>query len=363
MSQPPVGPVGPVGPVQGSPQGPGYRQGPSGPPIGWVGPPVAPPPPPSPLPEQPRAYHAFLRSATFRWWKPLVAVLAVGLLWIVLQTILTVPAIFADGGFEAVYRDGQLRLGPWVFLANNVGIATAIPLVLLLSWAFFGQRPRWASSIQGGFRWGWFFRCVGVVVPFWLVTIAIEFALSPPDDLGPRWYTVLMVVGILLTTPVQAAGEEYLLRGFLARAVGSYFRVEWLGWAVSTVICSLVFMRLHMAADPWLNVFYVGFGVASSWMVWRTGGLEASCALHIVNNLLAEVTMPFSDFSGMMDRSVGTGDPTVLINMGLMVVVAIIIDRLARRRGLPQRTAPGRRPTPALPGVPGGPGVPGQPTV
>ncbi|WP_040161309.1 CPBP family intramembrane glutamic endopeptidase [Nigerium massiliense] len=348
---------GPVPP--GVPLPPGVLPGGPVPPVGQPGWLSGVPQPGRPfvrdpgLPIREAAYHQFFRTPKWRWWKPIVAALAVGLAWFLVQIVIQVPAVFADVARDRALAEalgrGEMRIGPWMFLANNVGIASAIPITMLLGWGILGQRPRWLSSIQGGFRWRWLGRALLIILPLWIIAVGIEYAVQPPQDLELKWYTGLMIAGIVLTTPLQAAGEEYLIRGFLARAIGSYFRNEVVGWTIAAIVGAAVFMSLHMAADPWLNLYYFCFGLAASWMTWRTGGLEAAVAMHVVNNVLSEATMPFSDFSTMMDRSVGTGDPSILINVALMAVVAATMGWWAKRNGLPRRTAPGLSDTPALP--------------
>jgi len=295
------------------------------------------------LPVEERSHPFFFRTPAWRWWKPIVAALVTALIATVLLTVPPLIGMVLDGtDFSEIANTGELVLGPWGFLGNNVGLALAIPLAMLMQWAFFGQRPKWLSSVQGGFRWRWFGRCVAAVAPIWLVILGIEYALTGlPPDIHVRPYTVLLVIGILLTTPLQSAGEEYLMRGLEQRLVASYFKVETVGWVVATIVSSLTFMVLHGAADPWLNVFYFTFGAIASWLTWRTGGLEASVAIHVVNNVLSEAFMPWTDFSGMFDRSAGSADASVLINVGVLVIAGGLLTWLARRGRVVARTAPG----------------------
>lgn len=101
-------------------------------------------------------------------------------------------------------------------------------------------------------------------------------------------------------------------------------------------------MLLHGAGDLWLNIYYFAFGAVSAWLVWRTGGLEASVAIHVVNNMVAMVPLPFSDLGTAFDRSAGVGSPALLVNMAVLVGAALLFDFLARRTGLATRSAPGR---------------------
>jgi len=291
-----------------------------------------------------REYHTFYRAPRFAWWKPVAALVLAAFAWFVIQIVIGfvwVGSTLAGGGALPMTMD-DLEMTPDFFLLNNVGIALAIPIALGSHWLVFGQRPRWLSSVTGGFRWAWFARCVAWTLPLWLAVLAFELVLAPPQDVRWREYTVFMIVVILLTTPFQAAGEEFLMRGLQQRAVGSWFRNPIVGWLVATTVSSITFMSLHLAQDVWLNAYYVVFGVVASWIVWRTGGLEAAVAIHVVNNMVAEALMPFTDFSGMLDRSAGAADPTVLINMGVLVAAVALLTWQARRRGLTTASAPGR---------------------
>ena len=296
------------------------------------------------LPVADREYHSFYRSPRFAWWKPLAAIMLAALGWGMVQLTLGLVWFLwtmAAGNPVPTGLDDMV-MTPDFFLINNLGIALAIPVALGAHWAVFGQRPRWLSSVAGGFRWGWFGRCVAWTLPMWVGVLAVELALAPPEDVRWREYTIFMVVVILVTTPFQAAGEEYLMRGLQQRAVGSWFRNPVVGWVVSTIVSSLTFMSLHLAQDIWLNIYYLAFGVGASWLVWRSGGLEAAVAIHVVNNMVSEVLMPFTDFSGMLDRTAGTADATILFNVAVMVGAIALLTWQARRHGLATASAPGR---------------------
>ena len=79
-------------------------------------------------------------------------------------------------------------------------------------------------------RWKFFFACLGLSVVA-LVASLVVGALLPHDanELSgdaqradrPAWSRPAIV--ILLTTPLQAIGEEYAFRGYLMQAFGSFF--------------------------------------------------------------------------------------------------------------------------------------------
>ena len=172
------------------------------------------------LPIVERDYFAFFRAPRWRWWKPLLAALMGGALFILITGVIGIVGIVLDGNFQAM-AEGEIAVGPWTFLFNNLGLALCIPLAMFTAWACFQQPPKWLSSVVGGFRWGWFARVLMFVVPLWAVFVTYSFVVDPPVDVRWREYSLLMIAGILFTTPLQAAGEEYLVRGLLGRMVAS----------------------------------------------------------------------------------------------------------------------------------------------
>jgi membrane protease YdiL (CAAX protease family) len=234
------------------------------------------------------------------------------------------------------------RITPVLFLANNIGLALAIPLAIGAHALVYRQRPGWLASIQGRFRWRVLARFVAVCLPIFLAWLAVElFVFGGIDELHPRSETWFMIGVILLTTPLQSAGEEYAFRGLLSRSLGSCFGARRVGLVVSVGVSAGVFALAHGAGDPWLNLFYVAFGGIASWLTLRTGGLEAAIALHAVNNLVAMSFLPFTGLEGLFERDAGTGSPLVLVMLAVLVGAAAAILWQARRLALPQAAAPG----------------------
>ncbi|MDQ7993351.1 MAG: type II CAAX endopeptidase family protein [Propionicimonas sp.] len=300
---------------------------------------------PSELPVVPREYHEFYRTPRLRWWHPLVALLGFGFAWLVAVLLVSLAALFYDiavGSYAFVdLTAADIPITPALFLANNVGLALAIPLALGIQRLVFKQRGGWLFSIAGRLRWGLLGRFMLVTLVLYVVLIAVELLTGGvPTDLSVRPETWFLLVSILLTTPLQSAGEEVALRGLLARSIGAWFPASRVGLVVSTAVTSAVFMVLHGAGDPWLNLQYVCFGVVASVLVWKTGGLEAPIALHVVNNLIGLSVVPFTGLDGLFDREAGVGSPLVLVQVVVLVAAAAGMLWQARRLGLPTSAAP-----------------------
>lgn len=339
--QPPPGGTG-VDPAWGPPvAGPAHGWGP--PPVPWGGPAPA----RSAMPERPQPYHHLWRAPRWRWWKSIL-LLGVGTgLLLLLQFAAVAIALVVDYATGTRTGDalsnGEVRTTPALFIFNNISLAVLVLLVPLWAWAVTGQRPGWMSSVVGRIRWGWLGRCLAWIAPIWLILTVVQAAASWGDPgMRLRWQgdSLVMIVAIVITTPLQSAGEEYAFRGIVNRSIASWFPSEKIGMVAGMLVSAGAFTWAHSAQDGWLNLFYFCFGMLSAWLVYRTGGLEASIAMHLVNNLTAEWTLPFTDISGLFDRQAGSAGPGVLVNILVPLIAVALIEWQAHRHQVVRRYQP-----------------------
>ena len=330
---------------------------------------IAPAPPPGPAEAWlPRPYTQLLRGPRHRWWRPLVSLSVVvggvavlfGLLLVVVVVGIGVTEL-TDGGTltESEFEDALLTSW-WGFLANNLLLAAFIPLSALAVFAGHRWRPRWVSSVEGGLRWRWLL--VSGLVPLVALVVLLGGSwLLDPQAFGPgeqRDSLVLLAV-VLATTPLQAAGEEYLFRGWLSQAVGSWFARAGLGALVAAAVSATLFAMAHGGQDPWLFADRLCFGLVASYLVWRTGGLETAIAFHALNNVL--IFIPTILSGGLEDALNASAAPagTVVVDLVMFVVIAAVVTRMARRRRLERLFRPPARalagPSGAAVGPPGHP--------
>lgn len=365
VALPPYQAPAPQAPYQQAPipyqpplQQPPYRPGlaPYPPASGWQqGAPVAfrpiVPSKPTPLPVEPKRHSQFLQTPRRRWWKLPIALVVAGLAWLIGSIIVSVAAVIYDILNQKIdytnavalqdYLNGVLtHITPALFFANNIGIALMIPSAWL-GMSIYGQRPRWLSSVVGGLRWAWLFRILGLILLPYIALEAFTVVIGGLPQLSWKPYSLFMILVILLTTPLQCAGEEYGLRGLINRLAGSYGSSRISFW-IGAIVSSLAFMWLHAAQDIYLNTFYFTFGMISCWMAWRTGGLEAGIALHVVNNVLAMATLPFSDFSKLFDRQAGSANVMDVAPLALVMLASVgLVEWQVRRRKPVAVAAPG----------------------
>lgn len=166
----------------------------------------------------------------------------------------------------------------WGLLAANLGISSAILVVAGLLRFLHRRRAAWIWSVSPGIRWRYLLACflAGVVV-----LVGLQFLVSGVPVLNPQQGLAGFVVAILLTSPLQAAAEEVLFRGYLMQALGLVWRNQWF----PVIGSALVFALFHGTQNLALFSHRFAFGLIMGALAWRTGGLEASIGAHIANNL------------------------------------------------------------------------------
>ena len=282
---------------------------------------------------EPRPYVHQMRGPRHRWWRPILAGLVAAPTWLLLVGALT--AAFAAAGLlpDTVEEFGT---DPWGSLYGNLVLAALIPATFLGLWAGHRRDPRRVLSVARRLRWGWLLRCTAVVTPLWVVYLAVSWVLFDQEVLPRSEQWVGLVVVSLLTTPLQAAGEEIAFRGGLVQSVGSWFPSPVVALVVTTILSTVTFVAAHGSFDPWIGIEIGTLAVFGCYLAWRTGGLEAVLVIHIVNNVLITVTGAL--FGGLEESYVdttSTGSPLSALSAVLATgVVTAVLLWLGRRRGI-----------------------------
>jgi membrane protease YdiL (CAAX protease family) len=292
-----------------------------------------------PPPVRQRFYHEALSEPRRPWWIAALALITFAVSTVILSALLSFAAVELDLVLgltsAASVAAGELSITPTLFLANNLLLASLIPLSMLIQWAFFGVRPRWMHSVTGTWRWHLIGRSALFIVPIFLLYTGVGLAVALATMIGkpPSGNTVALLIIIVLTTPFQAAGEEYGFRGFIARTVGSWSSRTGVSFAIGTIASSIVFALVHFAADPWLIAYYLVFAVGMSLIVRATGGLEIAVLIHTLNNVLLLIpAVVLSSLEESLNRDVGAAGPYALVPMAVITIITLIVVRWAPRR-------------------------------
>ncbi|WP_232548104.1 CPBP family intramembrane glutamic endopeptidase [Propioniciclava soli] len=234
--------------------------------------------------------------------------------------------------FEATYRLLVAYEVPFGLVVSHLGLAVLLPIAVLLVVLIHRGHPRFLSSVVGRLRPGWFALCFGIAVVTLLAVLVAQNLTAPGGpswELAPqpRWWLFLLVM--LLTTPLQAAAEEYFFRGYLMQALGSLVAAPWFGIVTSAA----VFTMFHSSTNAALVLDRFAFGLLAGWLVWRTGGLEAAIAAHVVNNVtsftLGALTSSMAQVRAVTEVTwVGAGWDVA--RFGLFTLVVWLVARRVR---------------------------------
>ena len=90
-----------------------------------------------------------------------------------------------------------------------------------------------------------------------------------------------MIISLIII-PAQCIVEEHVFRGLIMQTLGAWFKNP----ILAIIIQSVIFAIVH--SYNFLGVVTIGIsGIVYGWLSWRTNGLEASAAIHSINNLMS----------------------------------------------------------------------------
>ena len=291
------------------------------------------------LPTRLKDYYRFFQVPARKWWYGLFVFLAI---IVIAFGLLLLNWLFP---LDDISEDADEWAPAIGILVGNLEVGGLfIGIAVLVAWLLFRQGFGWLSSVVGRFRWKWFAVTIAVFgtgLLLWQAGKFLFFDLPEGivEELAIRPYTVFILVVLLLTVPLQSAGEEFLVRGLLGRSIAAAVPFRKIGLILSVLISSLIFMLLHQEESLSRNLMFFSWGLMMWWLAYRTGGIEASIAFHAVNNLLEQWPLPFVDLNEVSTR--GKVDLlSTLLMLVIQLILILIIDLLARRRNLVRMSSP-----------------------
>ncbi|MBA2553840.1 MAG: CPBP family intramembrane metalloprotease [Geodermatophilaceae bacterium] len=243
---------------------------------------------------QPTAYLQLLRTPTYGWWKSLLGLLLAVTVWFVGSVVLLVVAIVARGGDADGFLDDIATdpLGaPTSLLIVNLNLALLIPSVWVALLAVHQERLGWVSSVVRRLRWRLMLVFGSAATGLLAIGLVLGYLIVDPvagsgEDSYDSGFIVGMLAVVLLTTPLQAAGEEYFFRGYLSQVIAGWIPPRAAGAIVAGLLTGSLFALAHGSQDVPTFLSRLAFGLTASLVAWLTGGLEASIAYHVMNNVL-----------------------------------------------------------------------------
>lgn len=338
-----------------------------------------------PAPGTPYHRLATLRPGWAAWSKPLLAVLAAFIAYVVMASVLLVGTILV------------LALLPGVNVA--IGIASGDPTSPLDMGLALAMGALWLPAGMIGVRFGgwrplgptWSVtarprRDIVTSTGIWVVVAGLaavalaavvgaitgspELAAGPGVDADtPGAAQLLLVVLIALVLgPIQAAGLELTLRGVLLQALGTWLRSPALPVLATTAV---VLIGRDLAAPVLIPALALALSLGL--LAWKSGGVELSIILattvtigSIASTAIASGTGAAAGTAALLAASAAPGTSAAALNatdqtaalaggiaaaatlLGLTVVVGVLISRRAGIGLLEPVTRPATEPAPPV---------------
>lgn len=211
-------------------------------------------------------YHRVLAGEKRRIGRGILAIV------LLLAGIVVFPTVIARGAAVIDLRMGNTTpiLGgtdytPLYHASTMLSLALLIPWSMVIQRWLYGVRGASLHSVVSRFRFDVFGRAFLLFSPVWIVAIVLGLFLTPGEQV---FWSHTDLIGIFITTllltPLQAAGEEYGMRGLIFRVAGSWTRGPRAGLVIGVLVSSVVFTVIHGSTD------YTSLCGTSFWQpAWR----------------------------------------------------------------------------------------------
>ena len=263
------------------------------------------------------------RFISYRWFKPLLVGLLFAVLYLGSNVAIVLLGALNQGGLESVmkiagsYDTMDVSSGPGILL-NLGSLAVAIPLLALTALIVRDRPFSSYSSARGGWDWSVFGRMMLLALLVCGVPNLVWILL----DHGPLNNQFTIATFLLLTVmgPLQCIAEEYMFRGLLMQTFGGWFRIP----VIAVVLQALIFMAMH-PYNLTGKLTILATGCMMGLMAWISRGIEASSAIHIVNNMVAF----YADGLGLgaIGSEVSTLDLVVTLIIDAIYVAVLLVLR------------------------------------
>jgi membrane protease YdiL (CAAX protease family) len=282
-----------------------------------------------------------MRARDWAWWRPLLGLLLFVVVYGVAAVIVAVLTFATGVGPDLAQMD---LADPVTLLVTNISLIVAIPVVWMAWVVAHGMARGWSSSVLARLRWRLVLRysllALGTLGVGIGLSVLAGFLLGQDEVTGPVDSFGWLLLVVILTTPLQAAAEEYVFRGYLSQSIAAWVRHPVVGAVVAGVVTAALFSALHLPPDVSTFLDRFAFGLAASAVVRLTGGLEAAIVLHAVNNVLV-FTLAGALGEGVATEAVpdGIGLLFLLVSLLTMACYVALVARSRRRVRPETRTA------------------------
>lgn len=231
-------------------------------------------------------YVTFPRTfENYKWYKPLITIVLVAILYIVFETILTLvfQAVYGTNVLNSIAMGGYetLNTSDVSIYYSYLSLVMFAPAIYIAS-KIVRDRPFSSySSSRGGWNWKLYLKCLSIPFAIYLVFYLISILMGNESGGHSQVSLIAMIISLILI-PAQCIVEEHVFRGILMQTLGAWLKNP----LFAIIIQAIIFGMVHSYNA--IGMISIGIsGIIYGLLAWRTNGLEASSAIHSINNLMS----------------------------------------------------------------------------
>ena len=180
----------------------------------------------------------------YRWYKPLLTIVLVLIMYFVFQIILififntiygqNILFEIVNGGYET------LNTSDVSVYFSYLSVGIFIPAIYIAS-KIVPYRPFSSySSSRGGWNWKIYFKSLTIPLVIYIIYCIIDLTINR-NGTGVIQISPILLILCLILVPFQCIAEEYLFRGLLMQSFGSWFKIP----ILAIIIQSIILCNIH----------------------------------------------------------------------------------------------------------------------
>ena len=242
---------------------------------------------------------------TYAWYKPILIM--------IIAAIVSIALSFAALSI--------LGLDPRSSTIINL-VLSAVTIIILILGIYLGNRLIYkipfTTQVAPVRKWNWGIYIKAFVIALIVYGIIMSFNFLASGAKVTSNLPIALVILCLILPIFQGFGEEFLCRGLLMQTFGSWFKIP----IVAIILQAAIFAVLH-PYQLFSLISVLCTGLVYGLITWYCQGLEASSAMHAVNNIASFLAIGFGLQQGAGGNS---SDPiALLVNVAIVVIPVIII--------------------------------------
>ena len=253
----------------------------------------------------------------YAWYKPIIVFILATIIMFILGGLMTLAAsqVFGVDFIKFVLGkgiDGLNSAIPIIF--TDLFIFMFIPGLYIAS-KIVKDRPFSSySSSRGGWNFKLYLKALIIPLILFLIYQCREIAVI--DVKGTPQFSILFLIVLFISVPLQSIAEEFMFRGILLQTLGSWFKIP----VLAIVIQAIIFGLAH-GYNSFGFFETVVMGLICGFFAWKTDGIEVSSAIHTANNFCVGFFVMLGLHTSTSSPQISTVLPVIVFEILLCVLL------------------------------------------